>query len=283
MVGCVGTRAAWLLVLIVAAGIGPARAAANLVTNGNFESLIVAGSGEVGGTGSYNSVSPTVTGWNSAGYAFLFTPNAAAVSGTTADTTGATRPGFSTNLYLWGPGSGAAANGTGGTDNTQPGVANGLTNSPAGGNFIASDATAGLSGALSQSISGLAAGTNYNLTFYWAAAQQEGPNFTSGNTESWGVSFGNQTFNTAPATIAGEGFSGWMSSSMIFSATSATQVLSFLATAGPNGSPPFALLDGVSLVAAPEPAAWAMLSVGLMAMAGFGSMRRQRQGARSAR
>ena len=51
--------------------------------------------------------------------------------------------------------------------------------------------------------------------------------------------------------------------SRTFTATGASQVLSFLSIGTPTGLPPIAMLDNVSLTAAvPEPATWAMMFVG---------------------
>src|SRR5579875_1665329 len=65
--------------------------AANLVTNGDFEQLLVPGvSSEFGD----RLPSQQVTGWTTNGYNFVFTPG-------TADTSGAA--GEFGNLALWGP------------------------------------------------------------------------------------------------------------------------------------------------------------------------------------
>jgi hypothetical protein len=58
---------------------------------------------------------------------------------------------------------------------------------------------------------------------------------------------------------------------MTFTASSTSQILSFLAVGTPTGLPPVSLLDGVSLVdstvpAVPEPSSWAMLLAGVGAM-----------------
>jgi hypothetical protein len=62
---------------------------------------------------------------------------------------------------------------------------------------------------------------------------------------------------------------------MTFTATAATQVLSFLAKGTPGGAPPISFLDGVSLMAAvPEPTSWALMIVGFGAVGA--TMRRRR-------
>ena len=215
---------------------GPAWAAANLVTNGDFEQTSLSSSAQMTAT--------NVSNWSTSGYNFLFLPG-------TADTTGATTSGGG-NLKLYGP--------NGGTSNSAY-SANGMPlTSPTGGNFVGADGAFGV-GAISQTIGGLSVGANYLLSFYWAAGQQAG--FTGITTESWNAAFGTQSFNTATVTTPSQGFTPWTRATMVFTASSASQTLSFLAAGTPNGQPPFSLLDGISVTFAPEPAGWAMFLVGL--------------------
>jgi len=82
--------------------------------------------------------------------------------------------------------------------------------------------------------------------------------------------------NTAPAGQPGS-FSGWMTANFTFTADSTSEVLSFLAVGTPAGNlPPFALLDGVSLTAVPEPSTWAMMLAGFGGL-GFAAFRRRRR------
>ena|SRR5450830_279258 len=225
---------------IAALSMSSAQAAGGeLITNGGFET----------GTAGQLNFAGSANGWNTVnGYTFLF-------NSTGADTTGVS--GQFGNLTLWGPGNGAV---------------NGLTASPAGGNFLASDGAFQQS-PITQTVNGLVAGQKYNLSFYWAGAQQQ--SFDGVNTEQWQVSLGGETHSTGVLTNSSHGFTGWQKETFTFTAASTSQLLSFLAVGTPSGVPPFSLLDGVSLVAAvPEPDTWAMLALGL-GLVGFTARRRK--------
>lgn len=237
------------LILAPAAG---SWAGINLVTNGSFEQN--GGVGQIAGGVSY------ATGWTTgtpsdATYAFNFIVDA------NADSSGfpsVFTPQAQTNIYLWGPNTPANKGGS---------VANGFQGSPDGGSFLGMDggyATA----PVSQVISGLTVGTQYTLSFQWAASQ-----FTDANlptTQSLGITFGTETASTPQFNLPGKGFSGWMNFSTDFTASSVQQTLSFLAQAGgPSALPPFTLLDGVTLIektnnVVPEPSSILMLTAGLL-------------------
>lgn len=216
--------------------------AANLVTNGGFETTTFTSATEINAT--------NVPGWTTNGYNFVFFPG-------TADTTGSYTPQFNGNLTLWGPNDGSA---------------NGLpASSPDGGNFVGADGAYEV-GAISQTINGLTPGQKYAVNFYWGGAQQNG--FSGATTEEWDVSLGGQTQSTAILNNVNHGFTGWQAQTFFYTATSSSEVLSFLANGTPNGEPPFSLLDGVSLTAVPEPASWALMFMGF---GGLGAVARRRR------
>jgi PEP-CTERM motif len=239
-----------ILISAAIASTGTALAGTELVSNGGFEASDN-GPCQVG-------YCTTVTDWSvpdpnqSLSYTFLF-----AASGTGSGDNGVNNQ-YGGTLSLYGP-----ANG----------VNNGLGPSPQGGNYIAQD-SAYDQGAISQTISGLTAGDSYVVSFYWAAAQQNG--FNGPTYDQWQVSLGGQTLDTPTVNIDSHGFSGWMSQSLTFTATGPTEVLSFFANGGPSGVPPFALLDGVSMMAVPEPSTWAMMLIGFggLGVAAFRSRRK---------
>ncbi|WP_309604928.1 PEPxxWA-CTERM sorting domain-containing protein [Phenylobacterium sp.] len=209
--------------------------ATEFVSNGGFEATTLPVSSQFGG----QFPSQQVTSWSTNGYNWVYRPGE-------ADTVGGN--GKYGNVSLWGPGKG---------------VANGMTaSSPNGGNFLASDPSFEI-GSIDQTVTGLVAGQTYKLSFYWAAAQQFG--FNGPTTEGWDVSLGAETHSTGVVSNANHGFVPWKLATMSFTATGASETLSFLAKGGPSGGqPPFALLDGVSLKGGvPEPAAWALMIMGL--------------------
>ena len=246
----------------------PAFAAAELLTNGNFDTYTVNGAPSTtsyivtGGATSGNG-GAALTGWSNTAYSFVFQPN-------TASSTGAVvSPG--TNLYLWGP--------DGGTSSAAYSN-NGFTTSPTGGALLAQDG-AYQQGYIGQTVNNLVVGKAYQLSFYWAAAQQAG--FTGNTTEAWTVYWADAGFNvvnavtTPTATTPSKGFSPWRQQIYQFVATTTTMSVAFMASGAPGGTPPFSLLDGVSLTAAPEPATWAILAAGLVGCTAFGYRRRARR------
>ena len=148
---------------------------------------------------------------------------------------------------------------------------------PSGSFFIAADGDSGYAGSISQIVNGLTAGNEYKLKFDWAGAQQTG--YSGATTERWQVSFGGSTDTTPTVNVPSQSSSTWQTTTLTFTADSASQLLSFLAIGTPNGQPPWLVLSGVSLTDAttppvPEPGTLAMLAVG---MAGLVLVRRRSQ------
>jgi len=239
-----------LLSLSVLAALSANLAHANLIVNGGFEQVTNGTNKRLSYTTPTTGDRTTLTGWTSyngsdGGYNFVLNPSTATTS--------------SSALQLYGN--------------------NGFTASPTGGNFFASDPLY-YPGYLYQSVGGLTVGASYLLTFDYALAQQV--NYTGANTNDyWQVGFGNTFLNSNPLSIAQGGFSGWKSATMSFTATSATQFLSFLAKGDAAGAPPFMLLDNVSMDVVtskvPEPATWSLMLGGLGALVFMARRRRDKQ------
>ena len=234
------------------------------VSNGSFTDFSGGHSGapsQLAYSGHTGTGYTTLTNWTvtNGTYGFL-------MSSGSADTTGSYSPQFSNNFFLWGPGSGGGS------------VNNGLTaSSPDGGNYLALDgASSYRGGGISQSISGLTANNYYTVTFNWAGAQQY--SFNGITTEQVQVSLGSDVHSTAVLTNASNGFTGWKQQSFTFKADAATDILNFLAIGTPDGVPPFVLLDGVSLSAAPvpEPGTLALSALGMVGLVAIRSRRRAR-------
>jgi hypothetical protein len=205
-----------------------------ILVNGNFESTTNGGNKQLSSHVTDRTDRTTLAGWtssngNDGGYNFV-------LNGAIANT-------WDSAIWL--------------RDN-----GNGYSASPGGGNVFASDALY-WPGVLSQTVTGLVIGKAYTLTFDYAMAQQSG--FKGVNKDNfWEVGFGKTSQNTDLLSLEDGAFSGWRTASMTFTATSVSEVLSFLAKGTAPGAPPFMLLDDVALSAAvPEPATWTMLLGGL--------------------
>lgn len=228
-----------------------ANAAVELVTNGGFESGPAVNTQFGGQSGGGYTASQSVTGWTGLGgthLQFYF------VGGTQSTVDAIDR--YDDPLDRFGP-----------SFNTL---------SPNGGNFVAldgdQDPTVNVQGGISQIINGLTVGQQYQLTFNWGAAQLA--NRTGPTTEQLHIQFGSSAADTAILAIGSQGFSGWQTATMLFTATGVSQTLSFLSVGTPEGLPPMAVLDGVSLTAVPEPTTWAMMLVGF---GGLGAIIRRRR------
>ena len=257
-----------LLAVVCAA---PPATAAELIVNGTFTDVRLTSTGQYSPTlygqfgddtvaGSPASGSRlTLNSWSTNGYNFVFLPGTVDYgSGSPANTPTQT-PGQYSNTFMWG------------TNNGGPSV---ITAPPGGGNYLAADG-AFETAAIKQTLTGLQPGGFYQLNFYWAAAQQQ--SFDKATQERWDISFGTdaavaantaQRFSTPTYQLGEHQFSGWMAGATStggqfnFTATAATQVLSFLAAGSPTGLPPFSMLAQVSLVQVPEPSGWLLLVLG---------------------
>ena len=131
--------------------------------------------------------------------------------------------------------------------------------SPNGANYLAIETETPGPGTVQETIGALTVGSRYTLTFY-VGQEATGPIV-------WTVSLGGTTLNTTTVSTA-----GWTLApvSVTFTATAPESggLLAFAATTT-SGGPPIALLDGVSIVAAPEPASLALLGLGGIAMVGL--------------
>ncbi len=136
--------------------------------------------------------------------------------------------------------------------------------SPDGGNFVEMDGDPSYSSAIYQTLSGLSVGTNYAVSFDEAAGQQDG--YKGATTEEWQVSLGSQVQYSAQYSLPQGGIGPWQQQTLVFTATSTSEVLSFLAKGTPSGQPPISFLDGVSVTAVPEPASVVTLLGGVMGL-----------------
>ena len=144
--------------------------------------------------------------------------------------------------------------------------------SPDGGNFVMLDGDSNFCSQISQTITGLTPGATYNLSFDWAADQMS--NRTGATTEQLQASLEAEIHSTSVVLNPNQGFQGWFSENIQFTATGASELLSFLSIGTPQGLPPIALLDGVSLTEVPEPASFALLGLGVAAIGAVAVARR---------
>jgi len=147
---------------------------------------------------------------------------------------------------------------------------------PIGGNIVAADGSSGYSGAITQNLTDLVPNARTTLTFDWGLVQQStatcGTNCTGSVGGQWQVSLGSSTQDTTLiSNQATQTFSGWMTETMTFVPTSASETLTFLAVG--SGAPSILLLNGPSLTE-PEPGTLAVILTGL---AGLGLVSRRRR------
>jgi hapalindole biogenesis HpiC1 cyclase-like protein/PEP-CTERM motif-containing protein len=239
----------------VALAISTSASAADLIVNGSFSSDSQTIAHEFGASFTFGQ---TVTGWQSLSkQAFnVWEPTQA---GATGPVNAATRFGTAFGQYLW-------------TLPSNP--------DPDGGAFLVLDGDSHANGAVQQMVTGLTVGTAYTLSFDWAAAQFRSR--VGATTEEFKVDFGGDTFTTALVNNASKGATPWVTVTHTFTATSTSELLSFLSIGTPQGLPPVALLDGVHLTpptitlhsGVPEPTSWALMILGFT---GLGAMLRRRR------
>lgn len=245
--------------------------AGSLVANGTFtipSGGPLTGQQVVGTTPLANWFTPSNSG---SSYTFLFLNSAATGSGA-----------LNSGVPLYGPASQYAL--------------------PDNSNFIGMDSSYQV-GPLSQTIGGLVSGDQYAVSFKWAGAQQVGfngsvscagtsnPTANNCTTDQWDVFLGTvpsivnnqpatyttgQELSTNVITVPNNGFVSWMSQTLTFTASAASETLSFVAQGSPNGAPPFALLADVSMTQVPEPTTIAILLTGIAGLGIVGLRRRKR-------
>jgi hypothetical protein len=130
---------------------------------------------------------------------------------------------------------------------------------------------------ITQDIGGLDIGANYTLTFYSMTNHDA---VDPAARQDWRVTFGTDTQTGQQTYFTGTG--AWVQSTLAFTATSATQALTFVAEYLPGSYPEMLNLDGIVLTkttsAVPEPSTYALLAGGLVAM-GWAAARRRKPGA----
>jgi hypothetical protein len=231
-------------------GVAPHAQATNLVTNGSFELTTATGAAQATFGSGATCTGGDVLDWclGDGG-----TASAAANNGTNAIS------------LLYFPGTEASSiTDQFGTNNFTlwQGITNTIPNaSPDGGNWLAVDGGSGYNLSIYQTISGLVVGHEYTLTFYQAAGQQTVQ--SGATTEQWQVTFGSSVAYSVLQNNPTHDFQPWTKQTIKFDATSMSQVLTFLALGTPAGAPPIVLLDGISLVASPEPSSLAAGGIGM--------------------
>jgi hypothetical protein len=247
--------------LVMAMAFGAAAHATELVQNGGFEQLSVSAPTNQGFE--YDPAYPATAGWVN-NWTVVNAPGQAAYDILEATSTATTvqplnRWSGPDNQALWALPSNTAAMNIGNHFMA-------LDGDPGGNGVI------GVQGPLQQMINGLTVGQLYTLTFDFAAGQLQ--DRTGDTTEYLAVSLGNETHNTDVLHDTSGSATPWEKETMSFTATSSSELLSFLSVGTPSGYPPIALLDNIS-ISVPEPASWALMLVGVGALGASLRLRRR--------
>ncbi|WP_077034435.1 hypothetical protein [Pelomonas sp. KK5] len=170
------------------------------------------------------------------------------------------------------------------SDKNLSGAPSVIPTSPDGGNFFGSNGHYN-TGSLTQNVHGFVVGQQYELSFWSAAAVNLGGAFPTGAQPAmqgkWDVTLTGATTDVNLSVVSQTfgpygGYSDWVKTTVRFTASSVSELLSF--APGTRSGPPMDLLDGVSIVAVPEPAEWALMGVGLLLI---GARLRARRGERA--
>ncbi len=123
---------------------------------------------------------------------------------------------------------------------------------------------------ITQTVSGLTVGATYQLTFY-SMSNHDDP----GGSQDWQVTFGGDSRTGLVTGPAVNQTGNWVQSTMSFTASAASEALTFMAQYLPGSVPEMLNLDGVVLTqssapppvaAVPEPETYALIVGGLLAM-----------------
>jgi hypothetical protein len=214
----------------------PSRAATNYVMNGSFESN--SGIGQIGPNSGPNIV---LDDWNrtiirdpgSQGFAFVINANADSTGFPSVFSSDFTPP---KNIKIFGPGNGISNGFPIGT----------TAYGPDGNVWVGIDGDYGRS-SIKQTISGLTAAEEYELSFVWAGSQ-----FTDvpGDTQQkWEYVLDGTTYSTAQIDVPAKGFVGWFKETKKFFASGNPFELIFTAIGepGPGALPPFLMLDNLKI------------------------------------
>jgi hypothetical protein len=139
-------------------------------------------------------------------------------------------------------------------------------------------------GGIAQTISGLTAGADYQLTFY-SMTNHDGVGL-----QDWQVTFGNDTLTGLQTAPKADQTGNWVQSTMSFTASAGTETLTFMAQYLPGSVPEMLNLDGVVLrqvsdappvAAVPEPETYALFGIGLLLLRVAARRQRAKEKARA--